>query len=615
MKRLRYLIFLIFALGVSAQTTEFSHQGSLKVGGSPANGNFDLEFRLFNAESGGGQVGSTVQQLNVAVANGIYAVTLDFGSGGLTGADRWLEIAIRTAGGGAFTTLTPRQKILSAPFAVKSSRATNADIAETALSAEFAGNAAALGGVAASDYVVTTDPRMTNARPPTAGSANYIQNSVNPQAASDFNISGNGTAGGRLSASVVNATTRFEIGGSRILSNAGTSNIFVGVGAGAANTGPSNSFFGSNAGNSNTSAGNNSFFGTSAGRVNTTGFSNSFFGSRAGEFNTTGENNSFFGARSGESNSTGLDNTFYGALSGFVNTTGSRNVFVGTQAGSSNSTATDNSFFGYRSGEANTTAGGNSFFGSNAGVSNTTGNANAFFGGSAGTVNTIGNRNTFIGYVAGASSTTGSRNTFLGDSAGFGNTTGSNNTSVGYQSTPGAGNLSYATSIGSDSIGFASNTIVLGRDAGQDAVHIWGVLRVGLEGSGATDVCRNAALRLSSCSSSLRYKDEVETYSRGLDVIRRLRPIIFDWKTSGQRDLGFAAEEVASIEPLLATHNDKGEIEGVKYKQLTTVLVNAVNEQQRQIDTQAATIKKLLTQVELLTRHICKADPSAEICF
>jgi len=65
--------------------------------------------------------------------------------------------------------------------------------------------------------------------------------------------------------------------------------------------------------------------------------------------------------------------------------------------------------------------------------------------------------------------------------------------------------------------------------------------------------------------------------------VARLRPVSFQWKDRDVRDLGFVAEEVAEIDPLLATYNDQGEIEGVKYRQLTAVLVNAIQEQQVQI--------------------------------
>ncbi len=57
------------------------------------------------------------------------------------------------------------------------------------------------------------------------------------------------------------------------------------------------------------------------------------------------------------------------------------------------------------------------------------------------------------------------------------------------------------------------------------------------------------------------------------------------------RDLGLGAEDVEKVEPLLVTYNEKGEVEGVKYDRVAVVLLNAVKEQQAQIEQQ----KKLLT--------------------
>ena len=54
-----------------------------------------------------------------------------------------------------------------------------------------------LGGLAASQYVLTNDARLSDARDPLPGSANYVQNGTSPQAAS-FNITGGGTAAGTL---------------------------------------------------------------------------------------------------------------------------------------------------------------------------------------------------------------------------------------------------------------------------------------------------------------------------------------------------------------------------------------------------------------------------------
>src|SRR4030095_4047828 len=110
--------------------------------------------------------------------------------------------------------------------------------------------------------------------------------------------------------------------------------------------------------------------------------------------------------------------------------------------------------------------------------------------------------------------------------------------------------------------------------------------------------CRNASNIVSTCSSSLRYKSDVATFSRGLDVVRRLRPISLRWRDSGPADVGCGAEEVNAIEPLLAIRNAEGAIEGVKYKQITTVLVNAVNEQQQQIDEQKKRIDRLEAQLK-----------------
>ena len=69
----------------------------------------------------------------------------------------------------------------------------------------------------------------------------------------------------------------------------------------------------------------------------------------------------------------------------------------------------------------------------------------------------------------------------------------------------------------------------------------------------------------------------------GLDIVERLQPVTFKWKGRDEQDLGFVAEQVASIDPLLITYNSEGEIQGVKYPQLTAVLVNAVKEQQKEI--------------------------------
>ena len=102
--------------------TAFTYQGQLKNGGSPASGSYDLQFSLWNASSGGSQLGPTQCSDNVAVANGLLTVSIDFGAQ-FNGSTRWLQIGVRAdstvgnCGSGSYTTLTSRQALTATPYA------------------------------------------------------------------------------------------------------------------------------------------------------------------------------------------------------------------------------------------------------------------------------------------------------------------------------------------------------------------------------------------------------------------------------------------------------------------------------------------------------------------
>jgi len=102
----------------SAVGTAFTYQGSLKDGANPANGQYDLQSALFDAAGGGNQVGSPVTISNQQVAQGLFTVQLDFGVSAFQGSSRCLQIAVRQAGGGSFTTLSPRQALTAEPYAM-----------------------------------------------------------------------------------------------------------------------------------------------------------------------------------------------------------------------------------------------------------------------------------------------------------------------------------------------------------------------------------------------------------------------------------------------------------------------------------------------------------------
>src|SRR5258706_4299686 len=207
MHRLSSVVFIVFILcasviWVDAQTTEFTYQGSLKDGSVSANNIYDFEFALFDALSAGNQIG-VIPKNSVLVTNGVFAVKLDFGPV-FPGANRYMEVRVRlTAGQPAFTTLIPRQLINSAPYSIKS------------LNTDTAANATQLGGVDSSLF-------------------------VQHDAGGNVSITGGLTVAGTLSQNIVNAQTQYNLGGQRILSNAGAQNTFLGINSGSVNSGAVN---------------------------------------------------------------------------------------------------------------------------------------------------------------------------------------------------------------------------------------------------------------------------------------------------------------------------------------------------------------------------------------
>jgi hypothetical protein len=100
----------------------FTYQCQLKSAGLPANGTFDMQFRLFDAATAGSQVGPTVCADNVQAVDGLVTTPVDFGPV-FDGRSFWLQIGVRadtTAGNctaGVFTSLSPRQPLTSGPYA------------------------------------------------------------------------------------------------------------------------------------------------------------------------------------------------------------------------------------------------------------------------------------------------------------------------------------------------------------------------------------------------------------------------------------------------------------------------------------------------------------------
>lgn len=108
-----------------AQGAAFTYQGRLNDGPKAAVGSYDLRFAIYDSSNNpGALIAGPATNSSVAVSNGLFAVTLDFGTGVFTGADRWLQIDARSNGAGEFAPLIPRQKLTAAPYAIFAEQAT-----------------------------------------------------------------------------------------------------------------------------------------------------------------------------------------------------------------------------------------------------------------------------------------------------------------------------------------------------------------------------------------------------------------------------------------------------------------------------------------------------------
>ena len=110
---------------IHAQGSAFTYQGRLNNNGLPASGKYDLRFTIYDSGGGPTIVAGPVTNSAVAVSNGLFVVSLDFGASVFTGPARWLDIAVRTNGSGTFAALNPRQALTPSPYAIFANTASN----------------------------------------------------------------------------------------------------------------------------------------------------------------------------------------------------------------------------------------------------------------------------------------------------------------------------------------------------------------------------------------------------------------------------------------------------------------------------------------------------------
>ncbi len=85
---------------------------------------------------------------------------------------------------------------------------------------------------------------------------------------------------------------------------------------------------------------------------------------------------------------------------------------------------------------------------------------------------------------------------------------------------------------------------------------------------------------ISDCGASLgALKTDIQPISEGLSTLMQLEPVQYKWKSTGEPDIGFIAEDVQRVSPTyLAAYNADGSLYGVNYIHFSAVLAKAIQE-------------------------------------
>ena len=345
-------------------------------------------------------------------------------------------------------------------------------------------------------------------------------------------------------------------------------------------------------------AGYNTAIGFAALNANSGGVANTASGYGALNQNTTGYFNTASGSQALVANLSGTENTASGAQALYSNTTGSRNNASGQGALYSNTTASDNNAVGTNALHDNTTGTLNNAVGGFAMEFNTTGSNNNAVGYGALLHNTAGADNSAQGYFALANTTTGNLNIGIGYQAGLNQTSGSQNIYIG---NPGVAAESNVIRIGSKSAPSIKNTTYIAGISGNVV-------------TGGTVVV-TASGQLGVASSSRRYKQDIEPLGNLSERLYGLRAVKFRYikpDEQGRKPLqfGLIAEEVAAVLPELVYRDAEGRVEGVRYDELTPILLNELQQQRRKLEKQADQLRDVQQELARM-RDLSRAMQAA----
>lgn len=314
-------------------------------------------------------------------------------------------------------------------------------------------------------------------------------------------------------------------------------------------------------GSQNTAVGYNSQAHTMRGSQNTS------IGNRSLRDNLAGERNSAFGNEALSSNLTGQDNVAFGAntLQSVLHAVNNTAIGFGAMRNFSDS-LNKNTTETKTKGQRNTAIGTQAMYdGKNASYS-------TFIGSYAGQV-VEGDWNVGIGAASSQSLTTGKSNVGIGSYSNRAVITGSSNVSIGYSAGPG---------------GDYSNTVSLGHN-----VHAKGSNQIQI-GDDSHTVYTAAAIQT---NSDRNLKENINNTKLGLEFIKSLRPVDYNYNDSDIQRHGFIAQEVAENKDFggvsVNAEGTEEETYTMAYTELIAPMVKAIQDQQEIIENLQKEIEEL----------------------
>jgi hypothetical protein len=355
-------------------------------------------------------------------------------------------------------------------------------------------------------------------------------------------------------------------------------------------------------GSYNTAAGAFSLGSTSSGSANAALGYAALYNDTYGSHNTAVGSGALY-ANTGASNNVAVG---YGAL--YYNDSGYSNVADGYEALYSNSSGFNNTASGYLALFNNFTGHQNSAIGSEALYSNTSGDNNIAIGANSLRANSTGGGNIGLGVATLQSTTVGVNNLAIGANALNRNVSGSSNIAIGAN----AGlNITGKNNIDISNEGKTSDVGVIRIGDTQTETFVAGISTSKVTGAA---VYITSTGQLGTLASSERYKVGVETMGAASDKLEELRPVTYRLKSdpAGAVQYGLIAEEVAKIYPDLVFRNAEGGIEGVRYEELTPLLLNEVQQERKDARLQRQEVQRLSAEFAALKQQLAEVTAAMD---